>query len=128
MIDTVNVWHKMIESRDIAGLDHLLSDDVVFYSPVVHTPQSGKTVTTMYLTAAYRVFLNDTFRYVREVVGEYDAVLEFIVEIDGVIVNGVDMLKWNDDGKLTEFKVMLRPLKAVNIIHEKMAAMLIGRS
>ncbi len=128
MIDTVNVWHKMIESRDIAGLDHLLSDDVVFFSPVVHTPQSGKTVTTMYLTAAYRVFLNDTFRYVREVVGEYDAVLEFIVEIDGVIVNGVDMLKWNDDGKLTEFKVMLRPLKAVNIIHEKMAAMLIGRS
>jgi ketosteroid isomerase-like protein len=128
MIDTVNVWHKMIESRDIAGLDHLLSDDVVFYSPVVHTPQSGKTVTTMYLTAAYRVFLNDTFRYVREVVGEHDAVLEFIVEIDGVIVNGVDMLKWNDDGKLTEFKVMLRPLKAVNIIHEKMAAMLIGRS
>lgn len=128
MIDTVNVWHKMIESRDIAGLDHLLSDDVVFYSPVVHTPQSGKTVTTMYLTAAYRVFLNDTFRYVREVVGEYDAVLEFIVEIDGVMVNGVDMLKWNDDGKLTEFKVMLRPLKAVNIIHEKMAAMLIGRS
>lgn len=128
MIDTVNVWHKMIESRDIAGLDHLLSDDVVFYSPVVHTPQSGKTVTTMYLTAAYRVFLNDTFRYVREVVGEHDAVLEFIVEIDGVMVNGVDMLKWNDDGKLTEFKVMLRPLKAVNIIHEKMAAMLIGRS
>lgn len=128
MIDTVNVWHKMIESRDIAGLDHLLSDDVVFFSPVVHTPQSGKTVTTMYLTAAYRVFLNDTFRYVREVVGEHDAVLEFIVEIDGVIVNGVDMLKWNDDGKLTEFKVMLRPLKAVNIIHEKMAAMLIGRS
>lgn len=128
MIDTVNVWHKMIESRDIAGLDHLLSDDVVFFSPVVHTPQSGKTVTTMYLTAAYRVFLNDTFRYVREVVGEYDAVLEFIVEIDGVMVNGVDMLKWNDDGKLTEFKVMLRPLKAVNIIHEKMAAMLIGRS
>lgn len=128
MIDTVNVWHKMIESRDIAGLDHLLSDDVVFYSPVVHTPQSGKTVTTMYLTAAYRVFLNDTFRYVREVVGEHDAVLEFIVEIDGVIVNGVDMLKWNDDGKLTEFKVMLRPLKAVNIIHEKMAAMLIGHS
>ena len=128
MIDTVNVWHKMIESRDIAGLDHLLSDDVVFFSPVVQTPQSGKTVRTMYLTAAYRVFLNDTFRYVREVVGEHDAVLEFIVEIDGVIVNGVDMLKWNDDGKLTEFKVMLRPLKAVNIIHEKMAAMLIGRS
>lgn len=66
MIDTVNVWHKMIESRDIAGLDLLLADDVVFFSPVVHTPQSGKTVTKMYLTAAYSVFLNETFRYVRD--------------------------------------------------------------
>lgn len=128
MIDTVNVWHKMIESRDISGLDLLLADDVVFHSPVVHTPQTGKPVTTMYLTAAYRVFLNDTFRYIREVAGERDAVLEFVVDIDGVSVNGVDMLKWNDDGQLTEFKVMLRPLRAVNIIHEKMAAMLAERS
>ena len=128
MIDTVNVWHKMIESRDIAGLDLLLADDVVFFSPVVHTPQSGKTVTKMYLTAAYSVFLNETFRYVREVVGEHDAVLEFVVEIGGISVNGVDMLKWNGDGRITEFKVMIRPLKAVNLIHERMAAMLAGRS
>ncbi len=128
MIDTVNVWHKMIESRDIAGLDLLLADDVVFFSPVVHTPQSGKTVTKMYLTAAYSVFLNETFRYVREVVGEHDAILEFVVEIGGISVNGVDMLKWNGDGRITEFKVMIRPLKAVNLIHERMAAMLAGRS
>ncbi len=128
MIDTVNVWHKMIESRDIAGLDLLLADDVVFFSPVVHTPQSGKTVTKMYLTAAYSVFLNETFRYVREVVGEHDAILEFVVEIGGISVNGVDMLNWNGDGRITEFKVMIRPLKAVNLIHERMAAMLAGRS
>jgi hypothetical protein len=91
---------------------------------VVHTPQVGKTVTTMYLTAALYVFGNETFRYVREVVGEGDAVLEFETEIDGIIVNGVDMIKWNDDGKIVEFKVMVRPLKAINLIHQKMAAML----
>ena len=128
MNDTVRAWHKMVESRDVSGLDWLLADDVVFYSPVVHTPQSGKPITLRYLTAAYGVFLNDTFQYVREIVGDHDAVLEFVVEIDGVTVNGVDMLKWNESGKLTEFKVMIRPLKAVELIHQKMAAKLAGRS
>ena len=84
MNDTVRAWHKMVESRDVSGLDWLLADDVVFYSPVVHTPQSGKPITLRYLTAAYGVFLNDTFQYVREIVGDHDAVLEFVVEIDGV--------------------------------------------
>lgn len=78
----------------------------------------------MYLTAALHVFGNESFRYVREVVGESDAVLEFETKIDGTIVNGVDMIKWNDDGKITELKVMVRPLKAVNVIHEKMGEML----
>ena len=102
----------------------LLADDVVFYSPIVHTPQVGKPITTQYLAAALHVFGNDTFRYVREVVGEHDAVLEFMVEMEGISVNGVDMIKWNDAGQIVEFKVMLRPLKAVNLIHQKMAAML----
>lgn len=128
MNDTVRAWHKMVESRDVSELDWLLADDVVFYSPVVHTQQSGKPITLRYLTAAYGVFLNDTFQYVREIVGDRDAVLEFVVEIDGVTVNGVDMLKWNESGKLTEFKVMIRPLKAVELIHQKMAAKLAGRS
>ena len=79
---------------------------------------------TMYLTAALHVFGNESFRYVREVVGESDAVLEFETEIDGIIVNGVDMIKWNGNGKITEFKVMVRPLKAINVIHEKMGEML----
>ena len=122
--DTVAAWHRILAERDAAGLDALLSDDVVFHSPVVHTPLAGKTVTTMYLTAALHVFFNDTFRYSREVVGARDAVLEFLVEIDGIQVNGVDMLKWDDEGKIVEFKVMVRPLKAVNLIHQKMAAML----
>jgi hypothetical protein len=117
-------WHQIVADRSPRGLASLLADDVVFYSPIVHTPQVGKPITTQYLAAALHVFGNDTFRYVREVVGEHDAVLEFMVEMEGISVNGVDMIKWNDAGQIVEFKVMLRPLKAVNLIHQKMAAML----
>lgn len=127
MADSLNplvLWHNVVRTYDASSLGELLADDVVFYSPVVHTPQIGKSITTMYLTAALHVFGNDTFRYVREVVGENDAVLEFETEIDGITVNGVDMISWNADGKITEFKVMLRPLKAINIIHQKMGEML----
>ena len=81
-------------------------------------------ITTQYLTAAFHVFFNESFEYVRELVDRHGAVLEFQVEIEGVIVNGVDMIKWNEDGKIVEFKVMLRPMKAINLIREKMAAML----
>jgi hypothetical protein len=122
--DPIEFWHKLAKQRDARGLDDLLADDAVFHSPVVHTPQVGKAITKKYLAAAFQVFFNETFRYVREVKGEKDAVLEFEVELDGITVNGVDMIKWNDSGKITEFKVMLRPLKAVNLIHQKMGAML----
>jgi hypothetical protein len=97
---------------------------VVFHSPVVHTPQAGRAVTTQYLAAAFQVFFNASFRYVREVIGPRDAVLEFQVEIDGITVNGVDMIRWKDEGRITDFKVMIRPLKAINLIHQKMGAML----
>ena len=120
----LETWHHLVQSRNVRGLDALLANDVVFYSPVVHTPQVGKAVTKQYLSAAFQVFFNPSFHYVREVVGPLDAVLEFAVDIDGISVNGVDMLKWNAEGQITEFKVMLRPLKAVNLIHQKMAAML----
>ena len=117
-------WHHALQSRNVTELDALLADEVVFHSPVVHTPQVGKAITTRYLAAAFHVFFNETFRYVREVTGSQDAVLEFQVEIDGLTVNGVDMLTWNAAGQITDFKVMVRPLKAVNLIHQKMAAML----
>lgn len=78
----------------------------------------------MYLGAAFRVFFNPTFRYIREIVGESDAMLEFETEIDGILVNGVDIIRWNAAGQIVDFKVMLRPLKAINVIHQKMAAML----
>lgn len=124
MINTLAVWHEIVAQRDMRQLADLLADDVVFYSPVVHTPQTGKMLTSMYLHAAFKVFFNPSFHYVRETTSERDAVLEFMVEMDGIQVNGVDMLKWNEDGQIIEFKVMLRPLKAVNLIHQKMAAML----
>ena len=120
----IEMWHHLVENRDTRGLDELLADEAVFYSPVVHTPQAGKAITKKYLAAAFHVFFNESFRYVRELKGNRDAILEFEVILDGITVNGVDMIKWNDAGKITEFKVMLRPLKAVNLIHQKMGEML----
>lgn len=117
-------WHRLIDSGNPSGLARLLADDVVFHSPIVHTPQHGKAITTRYLEAAFAVLVNETFHYVREIVGDNEAALEFQVEIDGLSVNGVDLVKWDGSGKITEFKVMVRPLKAINLIHEKMAAML----
>lgn len=117
-------WHRIVKTRDIAGVDALLDDNVVFHSPVVHTPQVGKPITRLYLMAAFGVLFNETFQYVRELVGERDAALEFTVEIDGIHINGVDLIRWNDAGHIIDFKVMIRPRKAVNLVHQKMAAML----
>jgi hypothetical protein len=123
-IPALDNWHRLVRTRDIGGLDGLLAEDAVFHSPIVHSPQRGRALVAWYLGAAFHVFFNDSFRYVREVAGERDAVLEFETEIDGIVVNGVDMIRWNDAGRIVDFKVMLRPLKAINLIHAKMAEML----
>lgn len=120
----IAVWHRLVEERNPRGLDALLDANAVFLSPVVHTPQRGRKLVAMYLAAAFQVLCNPTFRYVREIVGSTDAMLEFETEIEGVSVNGVDIIKWNEAGQIVEFKVMLRPLKAINLIHQHMAAML----
>jgi hypothetical protein len=122
----VHPWHQLVKITRRAAPDALPGRRRGFHSPVVHTPQVGKAITRKYLAAAFQVFFNESFRYVRELTGERDAILEFQVEIDGIQVNGVDMIKWNEHGKIVEFKVMLRPLKAVNLIHQKMGAMLAG--
>jgi len=114
----------MVRMNDPSGLVDVLAEDAVFHSPVVHTPQRGRKLAALYLAAAFRVFFSPEFRYVREIVGESDAMLEFETEIDGVRVNGVDLIKWDEAGQIVEFKVMLRPLKAINVVHERMAAML----
>jgi hypothetical protein len=120
----IAVWHRLVEERNPRGLDALLDANAVFLSPVVHTPQRGRKLVAMYLAAAFQVLCNPTFRYVREIVGSTDAMLEFETEIEGVSVNGVDIIRWNEAGQIVEFKVMLRPLKAINLIHQHMAAML----
>lgn len=124
MNETLRTWHRVVEEKDIAVLDSLLAEDVVFHSPVVHSPQKGKALTKLYLSAAAMVLVNDSFTYVREVIGESDAMLEFTVEVQGIHVNGVDMIRWNADGQIVDFKVMVRPLKAINLLHGLMRQML----
>lgn len=117
-------WYDFIEQHDEQALADMLADDVVFHSPVVHTPQEGKAITFAYLSAAGKVLGGDNFRYVNEFVSENGAVIEFMTEIDGIKIDGIDMITWNADDKITEFKVMVRPLKAVNKVHEMMGRML----
>lgn len=118
------IWHKVALSRDEAAISAILHDDCVFESPVVHTPQRGKAITAKYLASAGYVFGNDAFRYVMEWHAPNSSVLEFETEIDGISVNGVDMITCDDDGLIIHFKVMVRPLKAINLIHQKMGEML----
>ena len=120
----IDTWHRLVRTHDPLGLATLLADDAVFHSPVVHSPQRGKKLAAGYLGAAFHVFFNPSFRYLREIRGESDAMLEFETEIDGVLVNGVDIIRWNEAGQIVDFKVMIRPLKAINVIHQRMAAML----
>ena len=124
MIDTLAVWHEVVKTRDMGKLAALLADDVVFHSPVVHTPQRGKAITLLYLQGAMHVLNSAHFRYEREIAGPRDAVLEFSTDIDGVLINGIDLIRWDDSGRIVDFKVMVRPLKAVNALHQKMGEML----
>ena len=101
-------------------LDNLLNDNATFYSPVVFTPLEGKEITKMYLSAASLSFNMDSFKYTREVNDDNHSILEFETIIDGISVNGVDMIEWDKEGKILNFKVMIRPFKAVEVVREKM--------
>ena len=129
-------WHAYLSGDLPGGLDQLLDDDVVFYSPIVFTPQRGKEITGLYLRAAAQTFAgNDAsntrepetgqrFHYTKSVLAEDTAVLEFETTMKGKYVNGVDIIRCNDEGRIIEFRVMIRPLQAVNLVHQQMAAML----
>jgi ketosteroid isomerase-like protein len=117
-------WHRVVAARDPLLLADLLTEDATFHSPIVHRPQEGRDLVTLYLTGAMHVLGNDTFRYVREVVGDSDAVLEFVAEVDGLHVNGVDMISWDRANRITDFKVMLRPMRAIELVRDKMAELL----
>ena len=133
----IEKWHAYLRGRLPGGLDELLDDDVVFYSPIVYTPQRGKAITTMYLQAAGQTLPGDEsarpsgadasgggFRYTKSVLAGDTAVLEFETTVDGKYVNGVDIMRCNDDGRIVEFRVMIRPLQAINLVHAQMKAML----
>ncbi len=124
--DNLKVWHARMADKSEAALSAQLADDAVFHSPVVHTPQAGKPIVMAYLLAADNVLGNDSFRYVREIVddGANMAMLEFELQLDDIKVNGVDIISWNDDGKIQDFKVMIRPLKAINKVWDEMGKML----
>lgn len=125
----VAAWHAyMAEGGDPHALFAMLADDAVFHSPVVHAPQEGHEKVFAYLHAASHTLGGEDFRYLRELVDGDQAMLEFATTLDGIQINGVDIITWNDDGKISDFKVMVRPLKAVNKVWEKMAAMLAAQS
>ena len=120
----IEKWHAIIKSRDPSLLEPLLAEDVVLHSPVVHSLIEGKKLVSLYLHAAFHTFLNESFTYVRELDCHPDHVLEFQLELNGIFVNGVDMIRFNEHGQIIDFKVMVRPLKGLNIIHQAMGQML----
>mgnify|MGYP001817621125 CR=1 FL=1 len=118
-------WHKIAANGSKADeLATIIHEDAVFHSPVVHTPQRGRAIVISYLSAAGQTLGNESFRYEREVVGEGTAVLEFSTEMEGIAVNGIDMITFDGDGLITDFKVMVRPLKAINKVWEMMGRQL----
>lgn len=120
----LNKWHTLIKNSAVSEISTLLADDVTLFSPVIHTPIQGKEMVSMYLTAAFHTFLNGSFTYDREFSADNAAVLEFSLAIQGIDINGIDMITWNEAGKITEFKVMIRPYQALNMINDQMTAML----
>ena len=119
-------WHEVVRSRDTKALSDLLDESVVFESPVVHTPQSGKAITQKYLQSAMEVLNNDSFKYLNQWFGPTSAVMEFQSSCEGILINGIDMITWNEANRITHFKVMVRPLKAVNKLHELMGRQLMA--
>ena len=120
----ITKWHEVVSTKNYQLLEEILDDNVIFYSPVVFAPQKGKEITKIYLSAAAEVFEGNSFSYVRELIKDNEAALEFKLELDEIKVNGVDLITWNHEKRITEFKVFIRPLQAVNALHQKMGAML----
>lgn len=120
----ITVWHEAVTSRDLTRFEDLLTDDAVFLSPALHTPQVGKALVSMYLRGAMIVLNNGSFRYVDEWLGPRSAVLEFEARVEGLEVNGVDIVRWNDDERVTHFKVMVRPFKGLTALMAEMKKLL----
>ena len=124
MNEPVSKWHEVVKNRDYNLLTEILHNDVIFYSPVVYSPQRGKDITLKYLAAASEVFNSSNFQYIKEINNQNFASLEFTLTIDDTEINGIDLISWDDAGLITEFKVFIRPLQGVNLIHKLMQQML----
>ena len=118
-------WLSVLNNPDAEKLSELISDEAVFYSPVVHTPQKGKVLTTMYLMGASKVLING-FEYKKKIIKGLHGVLEFSCVVDDLTIEGVDIIELNEEGKVISFKVMIRPLKALNKVHQKMGEILMA--
>jgi hypothetical protein len=124
MKNPIEQWHEVVKLRDYSLLETILSEDIIFYSPVVYTPQKGKKIALQYLAAASEVFNTNSFRYEKEIIMNRSASLEFSLNINETDINGIDLISWNNDNKINEFKVFIRPLQGVNVIHQLMQSML----
>lgn len=124
MTTNLQRWHQYAAGKDLALLEEMVHENAVFFSPVVHTPQRGKALVMAYLSAAFHVFQHAGFEYVREFDCGSRAVLEFAAEMDGIQINGADLIEWDKAGLIVSFKVMVRPLKAVQMVHAQMGRML----
>ena len=120
--------HKVVDTRDLKLLKSMLDKDAVFYSPLLYKPKKGKAMVAGFLMAAAEMFGETGFHYIKEIQGSNEAVLEFNAVIDGIEIDGVDIITWNDEGKITEFKVMIRPFSAIEKVGEKMKGLLDGMS
>ncbi|MDN3203764.1 hypothetical protein [Algoriphagus sediminis] len=123
-MNNVKKWNELFKTGNLEGLKDLLDRQTVFYSPLVFKPQVGRALTSLYLKSAYKMFFgigNNSFKYIREIHSDTDTMLEFTCEIEGVLINGVDLIKWNEKGKIQEIKVMIRPNKAIEKVKEKMS-------
>ena len=118
MQNPISKWHDVVSLRDYNMLTEIVDDNCIFYSPVVFTPQRGKDITLKYLMAASEVFNASNFKYHKEIISNQHASLEFTLTLEDTEINGIDLITWNDDGLITEFKVFIRPLQGVNIIHK----------
>lgn len=122
--DVITRWLSFMESGDTALLDDLLDDDVTFRSPAVFTPQEGRAKARMYLLAAEKMFADSGFHYVEQWYNERSAILQFRADLDGVLVEGIDMIHWSDAGRIVSFTVMIRPLKALQSVIPRMGELL----
>lgn len=118
---TLAQWHQMVAQRDLSGLAALIDEQAVFRSPMAFKPYLGSTAMQMVLHTVITVF--EDFNYHREFVSaEGDSVvLEFSARVGDKQLKGIDMLRFNEQGKIIEFEVMIRPFSALQALGQEMA-------